>query len=97
MSQNVGSKEQQIEKAELLIGHVLRFGVIICALVIAAGWILSNSHIINIGLLLLIILPIARVFAAGVIFLKQKDFIYVGFSAFVLIVLVASLLLGKQL
>ena len=97
MSSEVSSKEKQIEKAELVIGHVLRWGVLICAAVIAAGWLMSNNHVINAGLLMLIILPIARVFAAGVIFLKQKDFIYVGFSAFVLIILLTSLFLGKEL
>jgi uncharacterized membrane protein len=93
----MSSKDEQITRAEIWISHILRWGVFTCAGVIAIGWISHSVQIINGGLLMLIFLPIARVFAAGIIFLKQKDFIYVGFSAFVLLVLIASLLLGKEL
>ena len=90
-------KPNQIERAELWISQILRWGVVLCALVIAFGWLTSSRDTIMFGLLMLIALPIVRVFAAGVIFLKQKDFIYVGLSTFVLVVLLASLLLGKKL
>lgn len=91
------AEQNQIEKAELWISQILRWGVVLCAVVIAVGWCISSNPIIMTGLLMLIVLPIIRVFAAGVIFLKQKDYVYVGLSAFVLIVLLTSLLLGKQL
>jgi uncharacterized membrane protein len=83
--------------AEIWISHILRWGVIACAGVILSGWLATNPQLINLGLILLICLPIARVFAAGVIFFRQKDFIFVGFSLFVLVVLLASLMLGKMI
>lgn len=91
------SKPRQIEEAELWISHILRWGVVTCALVILAGWIASSNQTIMAGLFMLICLPIVRVFAAAVIFFKQRDFIYVCLSALVLIILIASLLLGKKI
>jgi len=91
------SDEKPIQKAELLISHLLRWGVFTCALVILIGWLSASNKMIMTGLLLLICLPIARVFGAALIFLKQKDYIYVGLSVYVLIVLITSLLLGKKL
>jgi uncharacterized membrane protein len=91
------SDEKKIQKAELWISHLLRWGVFTCALVILIGWILTSNQMIMAGLLMLICLPIARVFGAALIFLKQKDYIYVGLSVYVLIILVGGLLLGKKL
>lgn len=91
------SNKAEIEKAELLISHILRWGVLVCAGVILTGWAIASHQIVMSGLMMLIFLPIARVFAATFIFLKQRDFIYVCLSAFVLTVLIASLLLGKKI
>jgi uncharacterized membrane protein len=90
-------KEMEIERAEIWISHILRWGVVLCAVVIAFGWILSSNPMIMAGLLMLICLPILRVFAAGVIFLRQRDYIYVGLSLFVFLILVASMMLGQKL
>lgn len=91
------SKPRQVEQAELWISHILRWGVIICALVILAGWITSSNPTIMTGLFMLICLPIVRVLAAAVIFFKQKDLVYVGLSLLVSMILIASLLLGKKI
>jgi len=91
------SDEKPIQKAELFISHLLRWGVFTCALVILIGWLSASNKMIMAGLFLLICLPIARVFGAALIFLKQKDYIYVGLSVYVLIVLITSLFLGKKL
>lgn len=91
------SKEIEIQKAELWISHILRWGVFLCALIILIGWVISSNPVIMAGIIMLIFLPIARVFAATIIFLKQKDYIYVGLSVYVLIVLIAGLVLGKKL
>jgi uncharacterized membrane protein len=88
---------KDVEKAELWISNILRWGVVACALVILAGWLQASNSTIMIGLMLLIFLPITRVFAAAVIFFKQKDYIFVFFSTYVLIVLIGSLLLGKKI
>jgi uncharacterized membrane protein len=91
------SEEIKIQKAELFISHILRWGVIACALIILFGWVIKSNSLINSGILMLICLPIARVFAATLIFFKQKDYIYVGLSTYVLIILITSMLLGKKL
>lgn len=88
---------QENQKAEHFISHLLRWGVFSCALIILIGWIIGSNQVIMSGVLMLICLPIARVFAAALIFFKQKDYIYVSLSVYVLIVLISSLLLGKQL
>ena len=91
------AKEAKILKAELVISHILRWGVLLCALVIIVGWVLGLNQVTMAGLLFLICLPISRVFAAALIFLFQKDYIYVFLSIYVLCVLIASLVLGKSL
>ena len=52
----------------------------------------SSRGIIAVGLLALIATPIARVIFSLVAFLHQRDWIYVGITAFVLSVLAFSLL-----
>jgi uncharacterized membrane protein len=88
---------KDIQKAELFISQLLRWGVFSCALIILIGWLSASNTVIMVGILMLICLPIVRVFAAALIFFKQKDYIYVGLSFYVLIILITSLLLGKKL
>jgi uncharacterized membrane protein len=88
---------KDIQKAELFISQLLRWGVFSCALIILIGWLSASNTVIMAGILMLICLPIVRVFAAALIFFKQKDYIYVGLSFYVLIILITSLLLGKKL
>lgn len=90
-------KDEKVEKMELILAHTLRWGVLVCAVVILAGWIMMSHKIIMSGLLILIFLPIARVFAATLIFFKQKDYIYIFLSSYVLVILLTSLLLGKKI
>ncbi len=51
--------------------------------------------LIALGLLLLILTPVIRVAASIVIFLLERDYAYVLITAFVLLILVVSFLLGK--
>jgi uncharacterized membrane protein len=51
--------------------------------------------IIALGLLLLILTPVIRVAASIVIFLLERDYAYVVITAFVLLILIVSFLLGK--
>jgi uncharacterized membrane protein len=88
---------KDIQKAELFISQLLRWGVFSCALIILIGWLSASNTVIMAGILMLICLPIVRVFAAALIFFKQKDYIYVSLSFYVLIILITSLLLGKKL
>ncbi len=90
-------ENSELEKTELLIAQILRWGIFLCAIVILIGWATGADKIIMAGLLMLIFLPIGRVLAALLLFFKQGDYIYVGLSAYVLIILITSLLMGKQL
>ncbi len=91
------AKDERIGNAELLIAHVLRWGVLLCAAIIFIGWITLSDKIIMAGLLILIFLPIARVFAAALIFIIQKDYIYIFLCSYVFIILITSLFLGKKI
>lgn len=128
--------QHKIEKAEYVISLILRWGVLVCAFVIASGWVLSfaqghgldsihtamsgqelsglsvprsfhefwagvsqldSQAIIALGLLLLILLPITRVAASAVIFLIEKDYLFVGMSVFVFSILVLSMVMGRAI
>ncbi len=98
MEQPIQNKEEiKLEKLEILISHILRWGVIFCALIIFTGWLTNHTQTIMAGLFLLILLPLSRVVAAGILFFLQKDYIYVLFSLYVLVILAVSLILGKSL
>jgi uncharacterized membrane protein len=47
--------------------------------------------------LLLILLPITRVAASAVIFLIEKDYLFVGMSVFVFSILVLSMVMGRAI
>jgi len=118
--------ERDHEAFEVLLGHVLRAGVVLAAIVVSAGGViflmkhggelpaygtfrgepgnlrsiaailseartLSGRGVIQLGLLLLIATPVARVFFALVGFGREKNWMYVGISAIVLALLAYSL------
>ena len=56
---------------------------------------LKPYAIISAGLLILIVTPVFRVGVSIIVFLKEKDFIYVKITALVFIILLISFLLGK--
>ena len=58
----------------------------------AAG--LSGRGIIQLGLLLLIATPVARVAVACIAFVGERDWMYVGVSLLVLCLLLCSLIIG---
>lgn len=49
------------------------------------------------GLMILIALPITRVFLTAFLFIKQKEFLLAGIASFVLIALIISFSLGIEL
>jgi uncharacterized membrane protein len=61
----------------------------------AAG--LRGREVIQFGLMLLVATPVARVVFSVYIFVRKRDSIYVCFTLFVLIVLIASLVFGHLL
>jgi uncharacterized membrane protein len=118
------------ERIDQVIGNLLRFGVLVSALVVLAGgilyldregakpateqpafhetsahrrpplaiirdaWHLRSGGIIELGLLLLILTPIARVVFSVVAFALQRDWAYVAFTLLVLAILLYSLFSG---
>lgn len=56
---------------------------------------LKPFAVILIGLLLLILTPVLRVAVSVLIFIKEKDWLYVGISAVVFLILLFSLVFGK--
>ena len=62
---------------------------------IVSGAIARDPHaVMTIGLFILTLVPLARVAFCFVLFLKQRDYTYVGLTAYVLIGLIAGVLLG---
>ncbi|WP_428328804.1 DUF1634 domain-containing protein [Mucilaginibacter sp.] len=53
-----------------------------------------GQAIIQIGIILLIATPIMRVIFSGIGFVMEKDYMYVGISALVLLIIFASMLSG---
>lgn len=49
------------------------------------------------GLVILISLPITRVFLTAILFLKQKEYLLAGIAGFVLVALIVSFSLGIEL
>lgn len=112
---------------DLLLGRVLRAGVVVSAIVVLTGaavYLVRHGHelplyhlfrgepsdlrsirgiasdaadgrgrgIIQLGLLMLIATPIARVVFSVAGFLRQRDWLYVAITAVVLVLLLYSLL-----
>jgi uncharacterized membrane protein len=120
-------KEWTDQRIEVIIGSLLRAGVILAASVVLIGGVLylarhghetidyTNFHgepealksippvvrgvaagraraIIQLGLLLLIATPIARVLFSAIAFALEKDYLYVVITLIVLAILLYSLL-----
>jgi len=62
--------------------------------IVADAWHLRGRGIIQLGLLLLIATPIARVAFAGYGFARQRDWLYVGVASLVLVFLLFGLVTG---
>ena len=129
------------EQIDVLLGNVLRYGVILCAVIIATGVALGAARpssvgttlgqvlphllsaemvegagppstlaaflhlssyadpsvIVSLGLILLILLPVVRVGITILVFLVERDRVYVAITAIVFAVLVFGLAFGKAL
>jgi uncharacterized membrane protein len=62
--------------------------------IVADALALSSRGIIQLGLLLLVATPVARVVFSALAFVRQRDFLYVILTLIVLTVLLFSLCLG---
>jgi uncharacterized membrane protein len=56
----------------------------------------GNPHsLLTVGLFVLTLVPLARVAFCFLLFIREADYAYVGFTAYVLIGLIAGILLGR--
>ena len=62
--------------------------------ILADAWVLRGRGIIQLGLLLLIATPVARVVCAMGAFALQRNWLYVSVTVIVIIVLIYSILYG---
>jgi uncharacterized membrane protein len=76
---------------ELVLGRLLRGGVLLAALVSAAGLILSRAVWMKAGLFILVATPVARVAFSVVGFALARDRLYVAVTLLVLALLAVSL------
>jgi uncharacterized membrane protein len=125
-AKNTHRSEWNDQRIELLMGRLLRAGVLLSAAVVILGGMVylvrhghavvsyrdfrggssplrsvsgifrglarfSGSAIIQLGLLLLIATPVARVVFSAVAFLRERDYLYVALTLTVLAVLCYSL------
>ncbi len=86
---------------ELVLARLLWLGSIAAAILIAVGigFMLIGrsqlaSHLVTIGLLVLLATPIMRVVTAALIFVREKDWRFACFCLVVLCALAAGILLG---
>ena len=85
------------------LAQLLGFGTWVSCGLIAAGMVLpvlsasarSNArHLVSIGIVLLIVLPTIRVAMMGTWFLFHRDPVFAVIAALVLVIIIASTLLG---
>lgn len=57
--------------------------------------LLKPYAIILLGLIILILTPVFRVGVSILVFIKEKDFLYVKITSFVFVILIISFILGK--
>jgi len=83
---------------ERIIGYILRVGVTVSSLCLVAGLVLELIHVLpavggflfEAGLVVLVATPIARVAAAFVTYLAERDLMFTALTAIVLVELGAA-------
>jgi len=70
------------------------FGVMDLRWVILGDPFFSPSHILFLGFLVLIATPVLRIAISALIFLRNRDYTFASITLIVLVILIASFLLG---
>jgi uncharacterized membrane protein len=81
------------EALEKLLANLLHYGTWVSSAVIAAG-LLTTTRVVTVGIALLILLPVLRVTLVLIVFLRERDYRFGAIAALVLLIIVASLLIG---
>jgi uncharacterized membrane protein len=90
-----------LERLERQLGRLLNAGVLLAAIVLALGLILwfawgtgrPASLTLTVGLVILMLTPLARVVASFVVYWRLRDWFFVGTTVMVFVVLVGAWLL----
>lgn len=97
-----GERTSKNEAIELALAKLLRIGAAAAASLVAAGIIVTifgltalGGNLVNIGLLALVATPIMRVTVAGIVFLRERDWLFASFCLAVLGFLIIGMLIGK--
>lgn len=93
--------EDVIERLELQVGRLLHAGVWTAAACLTVGLVLSMAlgsgrlpdTLLTVGLVVLMITPLARVLASLVAYIRLRDWFFVATTVMVFVVLVAAWLL----
>jgi len=96
-----GETDAALERLERQLGRLLNAGVLFAAAVLALGLIfwfaLGNARPANltltVGLVVLMLTPLARVVASFIVYWRLRDWFFVGTTVMVFVVLVGAWLL----
>ncbi len=95
-------RDDEIDRLERVVGHVLRIGALSSTAILAVGlglallmpWFGAAQAIIRIGLFVLLLTPVARVVASVVEYTQDRDWLFAGLTFIVLAIIIGSLLIG---
>jgi uncharacterized membrane protein len=85
-----------------VLGRLLHYGTLLASAVIAAGLILAPAsgatgvRIATAGIVLFILLPVVRVGAMLIFFLRARDYRFGAIAALVLLIILFSYLVGAR-
>ncbi|NHV45781.1 MAG: DUF1634 domain-containing protein [Candidatus Verstraetearchaeota archaeon] len=79
-------------RIENIVSLILRINVVISIIIMIIGY-LTESNLLWIGTLLLIITPLLRTFSALIIFLHEKEILFFLSALYVLIIFIISALM----
>ena len=99
-----------IFRMETLLAGLLRYGTWVASLVIAIGLALdvrgashggpgyvAGSEVVTVGIALFILLPVLRVALMLIIFVRERDYRFVTFSATVLTIILTGFAIGHYM
>ena len=100
--QGTEQEKGEVVAIELVLARLLRVGSVIAAALLAAGIVTMvvglttlAPKLISAGLVVLMGTPVLRVIAAGIIFLKERDWYFALFSLVVLCAVAAGIFFGS--
>jgi uncharacterized membrane protein len=102
VTESAEDNKEKVEAIEAVLARLLRLGSLVAAALLAAGIALMllgmtglAPKLITAGLLVLLGTPVLRVVAAGVVFVKQRDWYFAAFSLVVLCAMAAGIYFGR--